>query len=146
MNAGWLSLKLMPLNFLFIDSITKLETLSQTLPTTTEEVEEVVERYQILLTDTEANLQTITTSYDTHNSLHQSLTHVESRLADLEEQVKSASHEKNDTEQLNQTLQVRQTYISTHCRFLSVFLFLSCVMVTCCTLYRIQWKMYGWIG
>ena len=128
MNAGWLSLKLMPLNFLFIDSITKLETLSQTLPTTTEEVEEVVERYQILLTDTEANLQTITTSYDTHNSLHQSLTHVESRLADLEEQVKSASHEKNDTEQLNQTLQVRQTYIGTHCCF---FIVLSCVMVTC---------------
>ena len=107
MNAGWLSPKCMQLNYIFIDSITKLETLSQTLPTTTEEVEEVVERYQVLLTETEATLQTITLSYDTHNSLHQSLTHVESGLADLEEQVKTASNEKNDTEQLNQTLLVR---------------------------------------
>lgn len=87
-------------------SISKLEALSRSLPSTVEEVEEVKDRYQTLVADTEATQQSITSSYETHNSLNQALSHVESGLSDLEEQVRNLSNEKSDTEQLNQSLQV----------------------------------------
>lgn len=87
-------------------SITKLDTLSRTLPSTAEEVDETAERYQTLIADTSDALHTITENYESHHSLDQALTHVEGSMSDLEDRIKSLNHDKTDTELMNDGLQV----------------------------------------
>ena len=89
-----------------LDSITKLQQLSESLPATVDEVKEVVEEYETLVSDSTEGLTWMTASYKSHQTLDQALTHLEQSLIDTEDKARDLTVQKDELGHLKNDLKV----------------------------------------
>ena len=89
-----------------LDSITKLQQLSESLPATVDEVKEVVEEYETLVSDSTEGLTWMTASYKSHQTLDQELTHLEQSLIDTEDKARDLTVQKDELGHLKNDLKV----------------------------------------